>query len=130
SDGSGPWTERGSVAAGASITFFQPANAELPEGFVGSAAITSLDGAPIIAIVNEVNPARDVAMTYRALGEGAPTLSAPYLSRGHEGWATGAQIQNLGSEPTTVSLQLRNEDGTLLRTLSELVPPTGSRTFF
>ncbi|MBM2812256.1 MAG: exported protein of unknown function [Chloroflexi bacterium] len=128
-EGDGRWSEQASMTPGGTVTFFQPGNPDLPEGFVGSAVLTS-SSAPIIAIVNQVNPVRDVAMTYDALREGTPVLSTPFMSRGSDGWATGAQVQNLGSEPTTVTLQLRGEDGSVARTAIELVQPGSSRTFY
>ncbi len=53
---------------GDSVTFYQPANASLPNGLVGSATVTS-DGQQIVAIVNEVNYLRggDAAMAYEGI---------------------------------------------------------------
>jgi hypothetical protein len=65
----GPLTsETQVVQPGDSATFYQPANASLPAGLVGSATITS-DGQQIVAIVNEVNYLRngDAAMAYEGL---------------------------------------------------------------
>jgi len=53
---------------GESVTFYQPSNASLPTGLVGSATVTS-DGQQIVAIVNEVNYLRggDAAMAYEGI---------------------------------------------------------------
>jgi hypothetical protein len=53
---------------GDSVTFYQPANATLPAGLVGSATVTS-DGQPIVAIINEVNYLRggDASMSYEGI---------------------------------------------------------------
>ncbi len=130
SDGSGPWYDGAFIQPGGSVTFFQPSHPQLPNGFVGSAVIISRNDQPLVAIVNEVNSALNVAMTYRAFNEGAPTLSVPYLSRRADGWSTGVQVQNLGALTTTVALQIRSPDGSLVTTSSQSIPPDDSRTFY
>jgi hypothetical protein len=130
SDGSGRWYDGAFVQPGSSVTFFQPAHPELPNGFIGSAVIISRNDQPLVAIVNEVNTTLNVAMTYRAFNEGAPTLSVPYLARRADGWSTGVQVQNLGSAASTVALQIRAPDGSLVVTPSQSVPPGDSRTFY
>jgi hypothetical protein len=58
------------VPAGGSYTFYQPDNAELPAGSVGSAIVENIAGAQrLVAIVNEVNYARggDASSTYEGL---------------------------------------------------------------
>ncbi len=57
------------IPPGESRTFYQPANANLAPGHVGSAVITSNNGQPIVAIVNEVNYLRggDAAMAYEGI---------------------------------------------------------------
>jgi len=61
----------GVVPAGGSFTFYQPDNAELPTGAVGSAVVENIGGGNqrIVAIVNEVNYARggDASSTYEGL---------------------------------------------------------------
>jgi len=53
---------------GDSVTFYQPDNANLPNGLTGSATVTS-DGQPIVAIVNQVNYelGGDAAMAYEGI---------------------------------------------------------------
>ncbi len=58
------------VPAGGSHTFYQPANAELPAGSVGSAVVENIAGSQrLVAIVNEVNYVRggDASSTYEGL---------------------------------------------------------------
>ena len=130
SDGSGPWFDGAFVRPGSSVTFFQPAHPELANGFVGSATIASKNGQPLVAIVNEVNTTLNVAMTYRAFNEGATSLSVPYLSRRADGWSTGVQVQNLGQATTTITLQIRSPDGSLVTAPTDSVAPDNSRTFY
>src|SRR5207248_520585 len=59
SDGrGGPWTERASIPPGGSTTLYQPSNADLPDGFVGSAVVTSSNSQPLVGIANEVHTGR------------------------------------------------------------------------
>jgi len=130
-DGGGPWYEAAWIAPGSSFTFYQPASTVVPNGFVGSAVATSLNQQPLVGIVNEVNAALGVAMTYRAFADGAPVLSVPSLARRAEaGWSTGVQVQNLGTTTTTVSLHLRGPDGEEVHSAAESAPPGDSRTFY
>jgi hypothetical protein len=60
----------GVVPAGGSYTFYQPENAQLPAGSVGSATVENIAGQQrLVAIVNEVNYARggDASATYEGL---------------------------------------------------------------
>jgi hypothetical protein len=131
-DGSGPYYDGAFVPPGSSVTFFQPAHPQLPDGFVGSAVVVSRNNQPLVAIVNEVNTTLNVAMTYRAFNdnEGAPTLAVPYLARRDNGWSTGVQVQNLGTATTTVTLQIRAPDGSVVTSPSQSVQVDGSATFY
>jgi hypothetical protein len=60
----------GVVPASGSLTFYQPDNAQIPAGSVGSATIENIAGQQrLVAIVNEVNYARggDASATYEGL---------------------------------------------------------------
>jgi hypothetical protein len=129
-DGSGPWFDQAVVPAGSSVTFFQPAQPELPDGFVGSAIIVSQNDQPLVVIVNEVHATLHAAMSYRASNEGAATLSVPSLSRRADGWSSGVQVQNLRTDTTSVVLQILWPDGSLVTAASELLQPDGSHTFY
>jgi len=130
SNGPGQWREQTLVQPGAAVTFYQPANAQLPSGFVGSAVVTS-NGHPLVGIVNEVHAERGVAMAYVTLGGGASMITAPNLARNNGGWSTGVQVQNLGGDATSMTLLLQDPDGVLLDAVTESnVLPGASRTFF
>jgi hypothetical protein len=131
SNSAGQWREQAFIAPGASLTFYQPANAQLPNGFVGSAVVTSNNGQPLVGIVNEVNAARGIAMAYVAFGGGASMITAPNMARNSDGWSTGLQVQNLGADPTNITLLLQDGGGVLLDSFTESNVPAGaSRTFY
>jgi hypothetical protein len=131
SSGAGEWREQASIGPGAAVTLYQPANAQLPNGFVGSAIVTSNNAQPLVGIVNAVNSTRGNAMAYVALGDGAPMLTTPFMARNSDGWTTGLQVQNLGVDPTNVTLLLQDPGGVLLDSYTESnIAPGASRTFF
>ncbi|HUX85512.1 MAG TPA: hypothetical protein VMW65_00795, partial [Chloroflexota bacterium] len=70
--------------------------------FVGSATIVAQQ--PIAVEVDQSNGAILLADSGR--GTGSPTLYAPLIMTNNNGWTTGLQVQNGGSESTTVSLFL------------------------
>jgi len=96
-------SETGSIVPMAAMTFYQPANPELPTGFAGSARIRSLDGQPLAVLVNEVR-ADGSAMAYPAASAGAERLEVPLLFKRYNGWDTGLQLFNLGAAPATVQV--------------------------
>ena len=64
----GPWTETATIEPGASANFYQPSG-PMPDGFIGSAVVTS--DQPVVAVVNETNYARtgDAAMSYTGINQ-------------------------------------------------------------
>jgi hypothetical protein len=130
SDGRGPWLERQTVAPGASATFYQPANRELPEGFVGSAVVSSSNNQPLVAIVNEVHTGRNVSMTYRGFSEGAGVLTVPHAVRNVNGWNTGIQVQNMSGEAANAVIVFQDSNGVFVRNLGNEIRPGGSVTYY
>jgi hypothetical protein len=66
----GQATDSGVVPANGSLTFYQPANDQIPPGSTGSAVVENVGGSQrLVAIVNEVNYARggDASATYEGL---------------------------------------------------------------
>jgi len=96
----GPYTETAIVGPGQAHTFYQPANAELPDGFIGSAVVTS--DQPIVAIVNQVNYVAGKGLSYSCFSGGTKNISAPLLCKRYNNWDTGIQVQNIGAGTTTV----------------------------
>jgi hypothetical protein len=129
SAGPGQWQEHAFIAPGAVVNFSQPTFSQLPNGFVGSAVVTSNSSQPLVGIVNAVHAARGNALAYIAYGSGAPMLTAPFAARNGEGWSSGLQVQNLGAEPTNITLLLQDPDGVLLDSFTQTsVAPGAART--
>lgn len=129
----GPWYEYAWIGPGQSHTFYQPANPDLPDGFIGSAVVTS-SGQPIVALVNETNYTRGVAMTYNGFGEGGTrTIYTPSLHKGYNynDRNSGVQVQNVGWSDTTVTIRYYFTNGNLADTdSSPTISPGESWTFY
>jgi hypothetical protein len=104
-------TDRASVPPGAAVTFYQGTTRELPDGYAGPATVTSLEGQPLVAVVNAVRQGGGMATAYDAFGRGGQTLHLPLVYREFAGWNTGVQLQNLGTSSTVVTLTFHEEDG-------------------
>ncbi|MBM2809296.1 MAG: peptidase and subtilisin kexin sedolisin [Chloroflexi bacterium] len=124
------WTEQRGVAAGASTTFYQPGNTELPDDFVGSAEVRSTGNAPVVGVVNQVRSGSESSMAYNAMLGGAESLYVPLVYRAFAGWNSGIQVQNAGSATATVTLSFVYQEGMAAASLTEAIEPSGSRTFY
>jgi hypothetical protein len=108
----------------ASHTFFQPANAALPRGFVGSATIQSTNAQPLAAVVAATAQSGG-ALAYAAISVGADSLHAPILYRRYNGWDSSMQIQNLNPAPARVTIAYQSSGPTPGGGTEALVIPGG-----
>jgi hypothetical protein len=102
------------LAAGASTTLIQ-AGGDPASGFdpffatcryVGGATITSSNGQPLVAIVNQVSTAGNQASAYEGFASDAATatVKAPLLMANNFGLLSGVQVQNVGTGSTSITL--------------------------
>jgi len=105
----GPWTEIAIIGPGRAHTFYQPANTDLPDNFLGSAVVTSEQN--IVAIVNEVNYVTGAGMSYSCFSGGTKNVSTPLLFKDYRNWDTGIQVQNIGADTTTVRVTYYRSNG-------------------
>jgi outer membrane protein assembly factor BamB len=83
----------------------------LPSGFAGTATITTDDGQPLAAIVNEVGPSGQFS-SYDAVAGGAVRLEAPTaLNNAYGGYYTGIGIQNTSAIDGTVTVTYSDPAG-------------------
>ena len=94
------------IPAQASHVFYQLSNANLPNGFIGGATITSTG--KIAGVVNFYNNGATAAKTqfnsYTAFSSGANLVVAPRFVRNFYGYNGGLTIQNVGAAPTSVAI--------------------------
>jgi alpha-tubulin suppressor-like RCC1 family protein len=84
----------------------------LPSGFAGTATITSGQGQPLGAIVNETGPGGQFS-SYDAVPSGSMTLNVPVaLNNAFGGYFTGMGIQNTTSSPGLLSVTYYDAAGT------------------
>jgi hypothetical protein len=120
------WSERGSMAAGDSFTFFTPANNNLPAGFVGAAVIQSTQ--PIGALVNEQSfeAPRYFFGTFVTPPTPARTVYVPYVVKQVGTRTSTVTVQNTGAVGTNVNASFITRDGQLIRAGLSL-PPFSAR---
>ena len=106
------------IPPGASATFNQATNANLPNGFVGSATVTNTGGQPIVASVMQVGTGSTKAMLgYNSFSSGSQEIKAPLVMANNSGFFTGIQVMNVGSAPTNVTITYgANTQGSLAPT--------------
>ena len=126
----GPWSETAEVGAGASITFYQPSNPQLPEPFVGAATVASPGGQALGGVVNEVRSGSTMATAYDVIERGSETLYVPLVYRGFAGWNSGIQVQNAGANATTVAVRFYTEGGIIAATIESTIDAGDSETYY
>ena len=91
----------------------------LPNGFAGTATITSSAGA-LAAVINETGPGGQFS-SYDAVPAGSTTLFAPVaLRNAFGGYNTGMGIQNTTGVAGTVSINYYNSSGTATTTTASI----------
>lgn len=130
------YTYSASLAPGASHTwdFRNPDQVPgLPAGFLGSATVSSDNGQPLVAVVNEVKSGETISLSYDALTGGATTLYAPFIARDaplwEQQWSTGLQVQNLGGATAQVLIEYVSGEGTAVYSTTAAIPPGSSVSF-
>jgi hypothetical protein len=120
------------IAPLGSVTVYQPANLQLPAGFMGSASIQGPPGSQLAGIVNQVKTGGKTAMNH-VIGSGAqaaPTLAIPLVAADADGWATGIQLQQHGPASSQLQVLFFREDGELALRLEESLASGASRTYY
>lgn len=94
-----------SVAANSSRLFYTP-NEGLPNGFIGSAKVTS-SGGQVVALINESSTANRAA-SYSGFTAGGTTVSAPIVLKAYYGYSTSITCQNIGMASTNITVNYSN----------------------
>jgi hypothetical protein len=129
-NGSGTWTESAPIAPGAAAVFYQPANQQLPDNFLGVANVASSDGAPLLVLANVMNPQSTAAMNYLASAPGGTTLALPYVTRMSDGWNTGILVYNPNSVPATARITYYDPAGNQVAREDDTIPAGTTRSYY
>jgi len=89
------------IEAGAAYTFDQATMTNLGTKFVGSATVTS--NQPVVATVVEVGP--NTLYAYDGFAAGDSNFIGPLFQYNNAGFSSSVQVQNVGSQSTSVTLQ-------------------------
>jgi len=109
-------TESKAIKPGAAASFFQDANATLPDpdgsaGFVGSARISSSGNTPIVATLLQQGPTTLLGFDAFLPSQAATTPVMPLVNANNFGYITGIAIQNTGSQATDVTVSYTPSSG-------------------
>lgn len=115
-------TNSATIKPGAAHTFNQATETHSQAVF---SAIVESDVA-IAASVIEENP--DVMFAYSGFTSGSTNPVLPLINANNAGYQTGVQVQNVGTQPTTVTLSYTPTDGTAC-TETQTIPAESSMTF-
>lgn len=99
------------VADGESFTFFgADATYGLPNGALGSATVSGVDGGNIAVVVNDrafaLNPTRVTTYACFSAGAATDTVSIPLYKEYFFGNTSGIQVQNVSGDGTAVIVEL------------------------
>lgn len=103
-------TETRTIKAQSNSVFYQTDNANLPQGFLGSAEISADDDTSGLATtINFYNSGSSSStaqfLSYNGFGSGANKLIVPRIVRNYYGYNGGISIQNVGTSNTSVSIE-------------------------
>ena len=129
-NGPGGAVESASVPPGASTIFYQPANQQLPDDFLGTAFVTSSTGAPLAILVNVVNPQSTAAMNYLATTPTGTVLPLSFVARQAEGWSTSVLVFNPQNVPQPIRVSYFDFEGREVAREEDTLPANGTRSFF
>jgi subtilisin family serine protease len=126
--GQAPLQDTATIPPRGTATFYQPANAALPEDYAGSATITTNAG-PLVAVVNQARTAGSLLMSYTAAPAGAPIVDVPLLTKDHGGWSAGLRVQNVAAEPAEIAITYYDQAGRAVHAAQDNLPAGGGATY-
>jgi hypothetical protein len=114
------------LAPNASVRFNQDTNTELPDGFNGSAVVTS-SASDITAVGTQIGPS--TLLIYNGFGAGSTELVFPLVNTNNSGFITGIPIQNIGTASTDVTVSYTPSIGGSACTETITIPAGGVQYF-
>ena len=118
------WNETQTVGVNASVTFYQGANPNLPQGFDGSAVINASQN--VRAIINHADYSRGKASSgsFAAPVSGTAQVFLPAVFGGFNSYFTTINVQNAGTTRATYTVSLYPEGGaTPIATIPRVLEP-------
>lgn len=104
--------------------FYQEENAGLSAGFIGAATVNATGA--VAVTVNFYNAGTDSGTgqlhSYNGFATGATTLTVPRFVRRFYGYNSGFSIQNVGTNPTTVTIDFTFAGNTYTYTSGDIQP--------
>lgn len=118
-------TETKTLSPFQAFEYYQPANPALPSGNVQgvfSAKVESLDGKPIVVLVNVEDKTKGLLASYNGPSEATTSAGCPVVLKAFYGWFSAQTVQNVGTAPTDITITYASGQS---RTFNN-VPPNGT----
>lgn len=118
-------TETATIPPNASVRFDQQTNADLPDGFNGSAIIES--DQDIVAAAVQVGP--DTVFAYNGFTGNSTAPVFPLVNANNANFFTGIALQNVGDQPTDVTVEYEPSIAGTACSETITIPAQSSRFF-
>lgn len=125
-------TQTVTISANSGYVAYPETNINLPTTFYGSAKISANNptSAKIGVVVNFYNAGTNYQTSqlhsYTAFSTGAKIIYAPRIMRKYYGYNSGVSVQNVGSVPTTLTLEFTFANGSPFSYTTPIVQPSAS----
>lgn len=121
-----PVTEQATIQPGAAHRFDQQSNPNLPNGFNGSAVVTST-ASDIAAVVTQWSST--TSLTYNGFAAGTTDPFFPLVNANNAGFITGISLQNIGTASTNVTVTYTPSSAGQTCTETKTIPAKGTAFF-
>lgn len=118
-------TETKALGAFQAFEYYQPNNTSLPSGNVQgvfSAKVESLDGKPIVVLVNVEDKVKGTLASYNGPSQATTTVNCPVVLKAFYNWFSAQTVQNVGTASTNITITYASGQS---KTFNN-VPPNGT----
>ncbi len=118
-------TETKELAPFQAFEYYQPNNPALPSGNVSgvfSAKVESLDGKPIVVLVNVEDKTKGSLASYNGASQATTAVNCPVVLKAFYNWFSAQTVQNVGTDSTNITITYATGH---TRTFNN-VPPNGT----
>lgn len=124
----GPWIDSMVLGANAMDTFYTPSNGDLPDGFFGSATLSSSDADMAVVVSSQryrPDGAQGVAYEASLPSDATSCVSLP-VTHNRTTWKTGINILNLGGSDAQITIDYYSSILTIPDATHDVVVPANS----
>jgi hypothetical protein len=103
----------------------------VPADFIGTAVVSGIGGATLVAASETLNEATGVLLSYAGFEAGTNVVNTPLLFKNYNGWVSGAQVVNMAPGTITVNATIYQRNSAVTIGLgSRTLQPNESYTYY